>query len=486
MSRKLINSTILILLLSGSELPAQNVGISQVADLGDSVSIRLVDIELKLAIQMLTQYLDRPVVFGAVGSQLVTVESAEPVARSRILPLLRSILESQGHELVDDSLGGVWRVQQLRIAPPERPRGGIGSSNQPELFVIKLTHARAGDVAATVNALYGRASALGETTGPPPTLGEQLKRDLVTAAPPPPEVVAGAAGRIAALTGDVTIVPDPGTNSLLIRASRDDFKLIQAAVQELDVRPLQVLIEVTIAEMRRDRSWDFGVGTSLEETGVGGSGTTVSGQIEGGGLGDLIIRAMRIGGGELNAILTASAARGDAKILSRPVVLAANNEEAVISVGSQRPFIQVSRSLPTDTPFRDQVVQFRDVGTSLTVRPTISSNGYITLEVSQEVNAATSETAFDAPVISTRSVHTQLLVRDSQTVVLGGLIDTQREDLRSGVPILSSIPIVGGLFGRQSRRHIETELFLFITPRILRSDDDAAAATETFRERHPH
>jgi len=144
--------------------------------------------------------------------------------------------------------------------------------------------------------------------------------------------------------------------------------------------------------------------------------------------------------------------------------------------------VQVSRSLPTDAPSRDQVIQYRDVGTRLTVRPTISTDGYVTLEIVQEVSSATNETAFDAPVISTREAATQVLVRDSQTVVLGGLIDRQDEVTSGGVPILSDIPIIGGLFGRQSRRATETELFLFLTPRILRNDVEVENATRVYQE----
>jgi general secretion pathway protein D len=160
------------------------------------------------------------------------------------------------------------------------------------------------------------------------------------------------------------------------------------------------------------------------------------------------------------------------------VLLAANNEAAEILVGSQRPFIQVQRALPTDAPLRDQVVQFKDVGTRLNVRPTISDDGYVTLRVAQEVNAATAEVAFDAPVISTRTIQTQLLVRDGHTAVLGGLADRQRDETRAGVPFLSSLPIIGGLFGRQVTRTTETELFVFLTPRVIRTDeelDDASA-----------
>ena len=165
------------------------------------------------------------------------------------------------------------------------------------------------------------------------------------------------------------------------------------------------------------------------------------------------------------------------------MVIAANNEPATINVGSQRPFIQVSRALPTDNTARDQVVQYKDVGTKLTVLPTISPDGYVGLQVSQEVNDATSEVAFDAPVISTRSVETTLLIKDGQTVALGGLTDTQRDVNQGGVPILSSIPILGGLFGHASRETTETELYLFLTPHVIKTDADADSLTAPLKEK---
>jgi general secretion pathway protein D len=128
-------------------------------------------------------------------------------------------------------------------------------------------------------------------------------------------------------------------------------------------------------------------------------------------------------------------------------------------------------------------VQYKEVGTRLTVMPSISEDGTVHLDVTQEVSNATAETAFDAPVISTRSVQTQLLVRDGQTAVLGGLADRQREVNRVGLPVLSSIPLIGGLFGSNQRRTTETELFVFITPRVVRSDEDAARVTTPLRDR---
>jgi general secretion pathway protein D len=139
--------------------------------------------------------------------------------------------------------------------------------------------------------------------------------------------------------------------------------------------------------------------------------------------------------------------------------------------------VQVSRSLPTDAASRDQIVQYKEVGTKLTVRPTISTDGSVQLEVTQEVSTATAEVAFNAPVIATRSLSTQLLVRDGQTVALGGLTDRVREARQNGLPLLSSIPWLGGLFGGASRNTVETELFIFITPRVIRTDEDASRLT---------
>jgi type II secretory pathway component GspD/PulD (secretin) len=151
--------------------------------------------------------------------------------------------------------------------------------------------------------------------------------------------------------------------------------------------------------------------------------------------------------------------------------------EATFLVGSQRPFVQVSRSLPTDVPSRDQVVQYRDVGTKLIVRPTINQDGYVSLLIQQEISGATDEQQFGAPVISTREAKTQVLVKNGQTIVLGGLRDQQRDRTRSGIPLLSALPVVGSLFGTSSRHTTATELFLFLTPRILETDADVDSVT---------
>jgi general secretion pathway protein D len=286
------------------------------------------------------------------------------------------------------------------------------------------------------------------------------------------------------LAGDITIVPDPGSNSLLIRAIRGDFELIEAAIREIDVRPLQVLIEVVIAEVRKDRAFALGIEGKLPPISLGASGSELLVEAANTiGLGDFVLKVMNVGGVDADLVLRAAATRGDVRIVSRPVILAANNQSADITVGSQRPFVQVQRSLPTDVAQRDQVVQYKDVGTQLTVKPTISADGYVMLQVTQQVNQATNEIQFDAPIISTRSVQTQLLVKNGQTVVLGGISDRQRDVNTAGVPVLSSIPFIGGLFGGHARRTTETELFLFLKPVVLFSDEDAERETRPLRRR---
>lgn len=459
----------------------------------DSVNVRLVDVELRSAVQALGQYLDRPVLFSGNGSSRVTLETPRPVPRDDVPRLLRGLLETQGFEMIDDSAAAMYRVRQKEVrvaAPVSQPATAQNAPRQggaSELFVVELKHARAADIAQTVNALYGRGS-VSVSDSRVPTLGDELRANQVPplGAPGPQNPNVITAGRNASLTGDLTVVPDARANALLIRANRADYDLIKQVVDRLDVRPLQVLIEVLIAEVRRDRSLSFGVEATLPPVPVRGTpNTTVAGgqTPQATGLGDFVIKVMGVGGVDLDATLRAAAGRGDVQIVSRPVVIAANNQQAEILVGSQRPFVQVSRSLPTDAASRDQIVQYKDVGTRLIVLPTISRDGYVQLDVTQEVSNATNETAFNAPVISTRSVQTQLLIKDGQTVALGGLTDRQKDVSQSGIPFLSSIPWIGGLFGRSDRRSTETELFIFLTPRVIRTDEDAARVSQPLEER---
>ncbi len=457
-------------------LAAQDTAAVRVVD--DSLAVRLVEVDIRAAIQALGRYLSKAVLVGTIQPVRVTLETPGFVHRSAVPALLRGLVESQGLELAEDS--AFYRVAPRLGEPPVR-RGaeqpgadGQGRGGPVELFVVRLKHARASDVAATVNLLFGAG---GEFSGRPGlstgTLSDELRRNVVPPVGAPAAQPGPSPVRQAALVGAVTIVPDELTNSLLIRAGREDFEVLKQAIEQLDVRPLQVLIEVLIVEARSDKSFSLGADIFVPQQSVDHGDGTAGGTVAGGGLGDMVIRLLNLGNANVDATIRAAASRGHVRIMSRPVLVASNNTEARLLVGDQRPFVQVSRSLPTDEPQRDQVVQYRDVGTKLSVRPTINQDGYVSLLIQQEISAATGEVQFDAPVITTREAVTRVLVKDGQTVVLGGLRGRQGEATQRGVPILSSIPMLGGLFGSADRRTTETELYLFLTPRVIRTDADA-------------
>lgn len=479
-----------LLLAAAAPLGAQPL----VSEGAQGVNVNLVEVELRAAVQALSQYLDRPVFFGALGNQRVTFTSPRPIPRADIPGLLRTLLAGQGYVMADAN--GAYDIRSAAerkgtvpgFTPPPQPGGAAGggslaSANGVELFVVRLRHARAADVAATVNALYGRAGALGEIGQRRETLNDGLNANRVAPYGQPAPDVTAVQTLSGNLSGNVVIVPDHRTNSLLVRASQADFALIRAAVEQVDVRPLQVLIEATVAYVRRDFNLSYGLQASVGGAPIDGSeNTTIGGETLGGGIGELVIRALNLGGIDLSLVLRAGESRSSVIILDRPIILAANNEEAEIVVGEQRPFVQVQRS--TDGGVLDEVVQYKDVGTSLRVLPTISADGYVQLAVTQEVNSATDQEAgggINAPVISTRAIQTQLLVRDGHTAVLGGLAGTQRDRTSGGIPFLSDLPVIGGAFGRKLRRNNDFELFVFITPHVIYSDEDLDDAADDVR-----
>jgi len=234
-----------------------------------------------------------------------------------------------------------------------------------------------------------------------------------------------------------------------------------------------VLIEMLIAEVRHSSDLELGVAARAKREADPGAGA--GSPIGSSSTADLILRLTTNAAFDINVALHALQSRGDVRIISRPVLLAQNNQEAKILVGSQRPFVQVFRSLPTESAVRDQVVQYKDIGTSLTILPSINADGYVDLQLAQEVSTATTEVQFGAPVISTRETSTHLLVRNGQTAMLGGLVDRTQEASHSGLPFLTAIPFAGHLFGSAVASRATTELFLFLTPRIVETDSDVDA-----------
>ena len=428
------------------------------------------DADIRAVITALAEAGRINVVFGELPERRVTLRVRQAVAPAQVLPLLRGLVEANGLVMVEGQ-GGLVRIE----APVGRTPGG--AAPELRLFVHRLKHARAARLAVTLQSLFGAQlsatdAQLGLGTTP---LSEQLRRQNIT--PLDIDTIGRGAtpqtGIPIVTRGELQIVPDETTNSLLIRASPTEYETIRQAIEALDLRPLQTMIEVLVAEVRRSKDLDASTSAFIRDRDAGvavSSGPPFA--RDSSSAADFLVRIARRGDLTVNVAIRALAARGDVRILSRPLLLAQNNEEARILVGSQRPFVQVFRSLPTDAAVRDQVVQYRDVGTSLTIRPTINPDGYVSLQLAQEVSSATAETQFGAPVISTREASTTLFVRDGQTAVIGGLVDRLRERVRSGVPYLIDIPVIGFLFGTVRDANVQSELFLLLTPHIVQTDAD--------------
>jgi len=425
---------------------------------------------------------------------------AGPISRIEALPRSNALMITEHASNLERFLG-------LLIQLDEATGGGATQRT----YVVRLRHASASELAATLSDLYGaQFSAPAERTrvqslsdrSLSSALGTFRQRELdaiqqrrdepvPTLAALPSTVTADASGGLPSgggtSAGETTIVADLATNSVVIRTEPVNFPILQETIQELDVRPPQVLLEVQVLEVTLDEATQYGINWfvftnefSTDATARLGRQAFSDSALS--GVDDLVLRAVRLGDVDVRAVIRALASTSDVRILSTPSVVALNNEEARILVGSQVPFTQSTRT-GLDVVV-DQSVQYRDVGVQLTVVPTINDDGYVTFRLLQEVSALTTqnvEAALGASVISTREAETSAVVRDAQTVVIGGLIDESEEVVESGVPLLKDIPLLGYFFKSRGTRRVRTELAIFVTPYVIVSDDDADLLYERAR-----
>jgi len=441
----------------------------------EGITLNFQNLDLASVVTAMGQAAGINVISSNMPEVLVTVRTAEPASREDVISLIRSLAVANGVAVSEEP-------GFLRLQGPALQEGVVVEPRH--LYIHRLQHANALVLASTLQALFGGSAPMGSSarTQNTQTLSQQLRTQEQQSAQGARGVTVGSPGGnitfslpSGELEGDVQIVPDELTNSLLVRATTADWGIIEEAIAALDLRPLQVVIEVVIAEVRRSGELNVGLGLFVsdqevdgEEVGEGTTAflpTTPSANA-------FTLDILRTGNVDVGATLSALSSTGKVRILSRPLIQAQNNQEARILVGSERPFIQSSYSALSTGGVAQEVVQYRDVGTSLTILPTINEDGYVNLLLTQEVSSATSETQFGAPIISTREATTQILARTGQTVVIGGLVDQQTDESRVGIPFLKDIPILGYLFGTTRETVSNAELFLFLTPFVVATDED--------------
>jgi general secretion pathway protein D len=292
------------------------------------------------------------------------------------------------------------------------------------------------------------------------------------------------------LSSEVSIVADVINNSLLIKSNPRDYKKILDALKQLDLVPLQVLVEATIIEIELSGNLQYGVQWNFK----GGSGPydfnyTLDGSQDdetGSGFGSIfpgfnwtaVLRPDTV-----RAVLSALAAEGRLNILSSPSVMVLDNQTAKIQVGEEVP---VATTQQQGTAVTDRVInqiEYRDTGVQLSVKPRVTPGGLVQMEIEQEVSTVseTDSSSLDSPTFRTRNITSNVAVRSSQAVVLGGLIQDTREETNQGIPGLYTLPVVGPLFGQRTKKADRTELVVVLTPRVIASDADVKAVTEDFR-----
>ncbi len=322
------------------------------------------------------------------------------------------------------------------------------------------------------------------------TLEKLLSGPVAAARPPAPPGAAAGAAVPASPPGRVVV--NSATNTLIFQGYNEDYSQIRSLLQQLDRPAREALIEVTVAEVTLTDNLQLGVEWLLREARVDGSVIT-AGTLGGLSIGTSGFLLRRVdSAGDTRLLVNALASSNKATILSTPRVLARNGETATIQVGQEVPIItsqQVATpggTVPSQTTLTvPQTVQYRNTGVILNVRPVIHSGDQVDLDISQEVSAAQATTTgvSSSPTFSTRKIQTKLSLKNGSTVLLGGLISSNRSDGNAGIPLLKNIPLLGHLFRTDTGRSDRTELLILITPYIISGDDDARAVTEAFRKR---
>lgn len=312
------------------------------------------------------------------------------------------------------------------------------------------------------------------------TLGVATQPATQFGVPPGATGASGAASQGNALARNATIVPDKDRNSLLIVATQAEYNAIEAVIKRLDVAPKQVAIEVQIAEVTLTGEFQFGLDYYFQ--GKLGDAQNRMTSADGGG--------QSLGSGftyiwkrsdAIKAILNLSETKSKIRTISQPTLITLENQKASFSAGTQIS-VRTQSSTNTTTGSVDSY-QYINTGIELGVTPRVSGSS-VFLDINQDLSDAGVATGGNPnPPITKRSTTTSVMVTSGDTMLLGGLFQDSGRSGSSGLPLLSSIPVLGGAFGAQAWNSNRTELVLLITPRILHSEEDTRDTVDELRKR---
>ncbi len=396
------------------------------------------------------------------------------------------------------------RVSLVRtlIEQLDQPSAGNGNGNGAagNIYVVYLKNADATKLAGTLRAAItadGRNTATSSTSVPntPPTnaFGSNTPGSSTATSQP------STGGQIQA---------DPATNSLIITAPEPQYRQLRAVIDKLDQRRAQVYVESLIAEVSADKAAEFGVqwmsgtgtggnsvgllgtnfsvgGTNLLSLAAGASAGTFTGASSPATGLNIALGERRNGALVLGALARFIQSNGNGNVLSTPNLLTLDNEEAKIVIGQNVPFVtgqytNNNSAGGTVNPF--QTIERKDVGLTLKVKPQISENGTVKMQIFQEVSSIDTKSSSTSGLITNkRSIESSVLVEDGSIVVLGGLLQDDFTNSQEKVPGLGDLPVFGNLFRSEKRERKKTNLMVFLRPVVMR---DAAATEKLSMDRY--
>lgn len=372
--------------------------------------------------------------------------------------------------------------------------------------VYRVQHVDAEELAATLNEIFtGAAKKEKAAKVAPGQKAAELTNKQPTEKPKPSS--AGKPGQ----TGDaevanvdnVKIISDVANNSVVIVATPQEYEVILPVIKQLDVLPLQVLIDATIVSVALTDELKYGISWYLSQgnDALASTGTPPGKVADTLGTAAQAAAAAATGGfsaiyssGAVKALLNAQATANNLNVISSPSLMVLNNQQAKINVGDQVPVQTSTTSIPlaggTSTTASGSLavgssIQYIDTGVTLEVTPRVNANGMVIMEIKQIVsNAKPSTTGVTTTVtIAKKEIESSVAVHDGETIVLGGLIDDNNAEGNAGIPGLKDIPWIGPLFGGKTFTRTKTELVVLITPRVVKSKQDSRLISDEFKRK---
>ncbi|MEE9299915.1 MAG: type II secretion system secretin GspD [Alphaproteobacteria bacterium] len=415
-----------------------------------------------------------------LAKELETVLLEEPASplsgMIRFVPIERMnalLVISPSADYVDEAGGWIERLDQT------------GDEGGRQIYVYPVQNGRAADLAVLLNDIFGGVAPREPQYEVAPGLepvelrAEPAAEGLEMPAPPSLSPSADAV----TLSSEIRVIADEATNSLVILASPADYRMVKAALDQLDILPLQVLIEATIAEVELTEKLKFGLQWFFE---TGRSTFTLS-EVAAGTV-DSIFPGFSyfFQGAGIQAALNALSEVTDVNVISSPQVMVLDNQTALLQVGDTVPIATQSAvsTIDPEAPIVNSI-EYRDTGVLLTVTPRVNAGGLVIMEIEQEVSDVilTTTSGIDSPTIQERRITSTVAIQSGETVALGGLIRDRQFETETGVPILADIPLLGALFRATNNETKRVELLILITPRVVGSLRDAREVTEELRQR---